>query len=413
MAVDIIARGMASSGGGGGVSDYNQLTNKPKINGVELTGDIDSSNLGLPQYDGDTINLNAESKMQTVGIKDQKTGGTDKFWTGTKAEYDALATHDENTFYAITDDSGETSTDVFVINLTEKATNPVTYSADKTHDEIVEAYNSNKIMVIRFDSSQLPMMNIQASGSDLGITFGYSQIQADGNLVITRAIHYLYTSDIEKWEDADEEFSESKAFDITITDENGTLSANKTDEEIKEAIVNKYIVRCFYHDDIYTLSYSDYDGDEFHFNNLSVNISGTLLSIAGVWSIMETNLLTNKGGEVTGNIDMTGNAITDASKIHVDGEAPIYIGSTIEKAGTSGSRMTGTTSGEVAFVKATTQSEYVPILIGEPVKVEHATTKGYVDDKMTSIFKNITGYDETKIQVLKNNQGTLTWVNES
>lgn len=38
------------SGGGGGVSSYNQLTNKPKINGITLSGDKSFSNLGLDEY---------------------------------------------------------------------------------------------------------------------------------------------------------------------------------------------------------------------------------------------------------------------------------------------------------------------------------------------------------------------------
>jgi hypothetical protein len=48
MAVDMIARMMAmGSGGGGGTSNYNQLTNKPSINGVTLTGDKTTSDLGI------------------------------------------------------------------------------------------------------------------------------------------------------------------------------------------------------------------------------------------------------------------------------------------------------------------------------------------------------------------------------
>lgn len=39
-------------------------------------------------------------------VLDQKTGALNKFWTGTKAEYEALGTHDANTFYNITDDNG-------------------------------------------------------------------------------------------------------------------------------------------------------------------------------------------------------------------------------------------------------------------------------------------------------------------
>ena len=34
-------------GGGGGTSDYTQLSNKPQINSIELTGDKSSSDLGL------------------------------------------------------------------------------------------------------------------------------------------------------------------------------------------------------------------------------------------------------------------------------------------------------------------------------------------------------------------------------
>lgn len=34
-------------GGGGGTTDYNQLTNKPTINGVEVSGDKTSTDYGL------------------------------------------------------------------------------------------------------------------------------------------------------------------------------------------------------------------------------------------------------------------------------------------------------------------------------------------------------------------------------
>lgn len=34
--------------GGGGTGDYNDLSNKPQINGVELSGDVGLDELGLP-----------------------------------------------------------------------------------------------------------------------------------------------------------------------------------------------------------------------------------------------------------------------------------------------------------------------------------------------------------------------------
>lgn len=52
MAEDYIARAMAldaknSGGGSGGTTNYNELSNRPKINGVLLTGNKTSSELGI------------------------------------------------------------------------------------------------------------------------------------------------------------------------------------------------------------------------------------------------------------------------------------------------------------------------------------------------------------------------------
>lgn len=49
MAVDNLARGLAASkaGGGGGTSNYGDLTNKPQINGIELSGNKSTDELGI------------------------------------------------------------------------------------------------------------------------------------------------------------------------------------------------------------------------------------------------------------------------------------------------------------------------------------------------------------------------------
>lgn len=108
---DSVARVLAlaaigSGGGGTGTTDYLQLANKPQINSVELTGNKTLEDLGInvPDIDETTISKNAEGKIEAIGVKDVKTSSADKFWTGTTAEYDALGTYDDNTFYAITDD---------------------------------------------------------------------------------------------------------------------------------------------------------------------------------------------------------------------------------------------------------------------------------------------------------------------
>lgn len=42
-----VAYGKGSGGGGGGTSDYNELTNKPRINNITLNGNKTTENLGL------------------------------------------------------------------------------------------------------------------------------------------------------------------------------------------------------------------------------------------------------------------------------------------------------------------------------------------------------------------------------
>jgi len=43
----IISFGFNGTGGGGGTSDYNDLSNKPQINGVALSGNVTSDQLGI------------------------------------------------------------------------------------------------------------------------------------------------------------------------------------------------------------------------------------------------------------------------------------------------------------------------------------------------------------------------------
>lgn len=93
----------------------------------------------------------------------------------------------------------------FTITLTESSDG--TYSADKTYSEIKAAYDSHKAIAVLLDSTaMLNLMNAEfSSDGSAGFTFGYTQAMADGSLVFTRGIHYLHTSDLDLWEDADSE----------------------------------------------------------------------------------------------------------------------------------------------------------------------------------------------------------------
>lgn len=96
------------------------------------------------------------------------------------------------------------------------------------------------------------------------------------------------------------------------------------------------------------------------------------------------------GGTMDGAIDMAANNITNVQKVHVNGQAPLYLGSTIEQAGTAGVRLTGTTGGTAAFVAPDSQSTYRAVAVGDPTANEHATNKTYVDDKLSNKVDKIT-----------------------
>lgn len=69
--------------------------------GADGGGSVDIDNL--------TITENASNEIQAVAVIDQNTGIA-KTWTGTHAEYDAIATKDPETEYIITDDIGGPAT---------------------------------------------------------------------------------------------------------------------------------------------------------------------------------------------------------------------------------------------------------------------------------------------------------------
>ena len=67
--------------------DYDDLINKPTAGtGIDITNDV----------------------ISVEGVKDQRNTSTAiKTWTGTKAQYDAITTKDNNTLYHITDDESD------------------------------------------------------------------------------------------------------------------------------------------------------------------------------------------------------------------------------------------------------------------------------------------------------------------
>lgn len=90
-------------------------------------------------------------------------------------------------------------------------------------------------------------------------------------------------------------------------------------------------------------------------------------------------------GKIDSELDMNEHAIVNVHKISTNGPAPLYIGPTIESVETNSPRLTASSDGSAAFVKASTQNEYVSVSVGEPTQTYHAATKSYVDGKTGAI----------------------------
>ena len=58
--------------------------------------------------DEQTITLTSNNTLQTQGVINSNSGNVIKYWTGTRAEYDAIVTKDANTLYNVVDDSAIT-----------------------------------------------------------------------------------------------------------------------------------------------------------------------------------------------------------------------------------------------------------------------------------------------------------------
>ena len=307
----------------------------------------------------------------------------------------------------------------FVIGLTEDVDN-VTYTADKTWVEIKTAYDEAQNIVIRLDSSEMPLMNVQlANNGDATFLFGHVEVQTGGQRIVTRGIQYSHISTTDTWSDYDMEADLSEYLSLAGGNMQGALAlagdptennhaANKkyvdtrnlevkftqdatagitTPIEIREitqAVINNRTVTATLDGDTYMLiaasaadaSFARTDGNKV--SVLRYDVDGR------TWAKEQTALLELKGGTMTGSINMGSNAITHVQKIYVDGQANLYLGSVVEKAGTNGVRLTGTTSNEAAFVKPTSQNEYVPVLVGNPTAPYHAVNLRHLTEPILS-----------------------------
>lgn len=302
----------------------------------------------------------------------------------------------------------------FVIGLTEDVDND-TYTADKTWVEIKTAYDESQNIVIRLDGSEMPLMNASmANNGNATLVFGYTEIKEQEGSVVTRAINYLHQDDVDIWRDsvASGEYVsksgstmtgplrlvetpnyENEAITKKYADErvlkvafsrgsDGTIHADTDMVDIDAAYIDGKMVIGSLSEDVYVLT--NITSTACVFSNVSGTTSSYIEYTDGAWSLRIKTLYTTSGGKMDGDIDMNGRSIINAQKIHIDGQANLYLGAVVEKTGTEGARLTGVVGGGAAFVKPDKSAEYTTLSIAPPTQSTHAVTLGYLTNDILS-----------------------------
>ena len=301
----------------------------------------------------------------------------------------------------------------FVIHLTEQEDD--TYISDKTWMQIKAAFDASENLVVRLDGSEMPLMNASvANNGNATLVFGYTEIKEQEGNIVTRAINYLHQDDSDIWRDSvaageyvsksgstmtgplrlanapiyeDEaitkKYADERVLKIEFTQgSDGIIRADKEMSDIDTAYIDGKMVIGSLREDIYVLTNSNTTSGIF--SNVSGTTSSYIEYTEGAWSLRTKTLFTTDGGKMSGNIDMDGRSILKAQKIHIDGQANLYLGAVAEKAGTTGARLTGVVGGGAAFVKPDKQAEYVPVSVGNPSDQSHAVNLGHLTQPLLS-----------------------------
>lgn len=444
----ILALAAIGQGGGGGTSNYLDLANKPKINNVELTGNKTLKDLGIDvPIDEDTITKNTEEKIQTVGIKDVNTEVTNKFWTGTRAEYEALKTYDDNTFYAITDDVSETINSDwnanegepgFIKNRTHYKKDRVGVMFSKTDDTRVDWVKTldgtvwGQVGIERLPVENAEYITLIVGDNKLVKLKRYTIVSA------TETSYYYGNPGAVAAFSGDTSYKDNGMPMTLLTDDSQTILALKASKELQDQIGNtggsgqsliKPIQVLAITAEVVKLS-NEYLDVQLSLNNTMSDYvkKGVMQKAYDAYRTGNMPLLTyvNEAGEKYSvyDIDKFDSYVNFYVQTGKDGDTRYGVSYLVFdrykiKCGLDQEKITSVSIEEVNdmytladnanILGINNTTEFTPEQDYQPA------TKKYVDSKITSnqiVFTEITGYDATKTQVLKNVNGTLTWVTE-
>lgn len=302
----------------------------------------------------------------------------------------------------------------FVINLTEQNAGQ-SYTADKTWVQIKAAFDGQENLVVRINGSEMPMMNASmANNGDATLVFGFTELVGNDGNVVNRAINYLHQGDEDTWTDiaytgefikrSGDKMSGALRVQESPTYEDEATSKKYVDARVLKVVFNRHSTAGIVSDtnivdidaayidgkivigelsgDIYALTYNS--ATSCVFSHVSGVTSDTITYSDGVWTQNTKELYTTSGGTMSGNIDMAAHNIINAQKIHIDGQANLYLGAVVEKSRTTGARLTGVVGGGAAFVKPDKTAEYTTLSIAPPTQSTHAVTLGYLTNDILS-----------------------------
>lgn len=253
------------------------------------------------------------------------------------------------------------------------------------------------------------MMNASMTNNgDATLVFGFTELVGNDGNVVNRAINYLHQGDEDTWTDiaytgefikrSGDKMGGALRVQESPTYEDEATSKKYVDARVLKVVFNRHSTAGIVSDtnivdidaayidgkivigelsgDIYALTYI-FD-TSCVFSHVSGVTSGTITYSDGVWTQNTKELYTTSGGKMSGNIDMATHNIINAQKIHIDGQANLYLGAVVEKSGTTGARLTGVVGGGAAFVKPDKSAEYTTLSIAPPTQSTHAVTLGYL-----------------------------------
>jgi hypothetical protein len=270
---------LGGSGGGGGTTNYNQLSNKPSINGVTLQGNKTTADLSIPVVEANPTGVHAVTPLKVLRIT---TGGTSAGW-----KIDPVVANPSDT----------ASTDLTKIKIGDTAYNIP--SDSYTAGEGIDIANG----VIRNSRRGAFMGRIYGLSAGVGETsvdLDTNETVKDGSLMMMRSTHTGSMSSLKVVYDA----SETLYYELALK-ELGTQSAitvNLTDNTILVGIAyptyQTFIVYGVLSNEVYfeqSVTLSTSTTTTVTFTNSAITSTSVIDIAVSVWGLTPEDVTVSTG----------------------------------------------------------------------------------------------------------------------